>query len=300
MKARYKVSILATAMALVMQSPYSLAAKTASTEPAAAPAETVTLVKGFKDKNHQVAYALGASLGNYMENSLKAQEKLGIKLDNKEMIAGVADALNNKNKLTEEQIGQTLKAYQQKLQSLDQAHRAKEAKENQAKGEAFAANFAKEAGVVKTDSGLLYKIENEGTGAAPVNSDTVSVNYIGKLVDGKQFDSSYERKEPTEFRLDSVIPGWTEGLKHIKKGGKIKLVIPASLAYGENGIPGAIPPNSTLVFDVELVDIKPAVKETATDAKAAPEISTMEVKNPQQAAEEKQASEANKQAPAAK
>lgn len=298
MKARYTVSILATAMALVMQAPFALAAKTTATE-SAAPTETVTLVKGFKDKNHQVAYALGASLGNYMENSLKAQEKLGIKLDNKEMIAGVADALNNKNKLTEEQIGQTLKAYQQKLQSLDQAQRAKEAKENQAKGEAFAANFAKEAGVVKTDSGLLYKIENEGTGAAPVNSDTVSVNYSGKLVDGKQFDSSYERKEPTEFRLDSVIPGWTEGLKHIKKGGKIKLVIPASLAYGENGIPGAIPPNSTLVFDVELVDIKPAVKETATDAKAAPEISTMEVKNPQQAAE-KQASEAAQQAPAAK
>lgn len=296
MKARYKLSILATAMTLMMQAPSTLAAESTATKSA----ETVTLVKGFKDKDHQVAYALGASLGSYMENSLKAQEKLGIKLDKKELLSGVADAINNKNKLTDPQVGQTLKAYQLKIQSLEQAQRAKEAKENQAKGEAFATNFAKETGVVKTASGLLYKIEKEGNGAAPIDSDIVSVNYSGKLVDGKQFDSSYERKEPTEFRLDSVIPGWTEGLKHVKKGGKIKLVIPASLAYGENGIPGAIPPNSTLVFDVELVDIKPAAKNAAVEPKAASAISTMEVKKTQQVAEENKAGDESEKAPAAK
>lgn len=300
MKARYTLSILATALTLVIQAPSAFAAKPTPTTSTAAPAETVHLVKGFKDKNHQVAYALGASIGNYLENSLNAQEKLGIKLENKEVIAGVTDAINKKNKLTDEQVAQTIKAYQLKLQSLEQASRAKEAKANEVKGAAFADKFAKEAGVVKTDSGLLYKIEKEGTGATPVNSDTVSVNYSGKLVDGKQFDSSYERKEPTEFRLDSVIPGWTEGLKHIKKGGKIKLIIPASLAYGENGIPGTIPPNSTLVFDVELVDIKPMVKVESTDSKAAPEVSTMEVKQLKKAAEEKSANEVSKQAPAAK
>ncbi|MEJ1857892.1 FKBP-type peptidyl-prolyl cis-trans isomerase, partial [Escherichia coli] len=89
----------------------------------------------------------------------------------------------------------------------------------------------------------------EGTGDAPKDSDTVVVNYKGTLIDGKEFDNSYTRGEPLSFRLDGVIPGWTEGLKNIKKGGKIKLVIPPDLAYGKTGVPG-IPANSTLVFDV--------------------------------------------------
>ncbi|MBU5562641.1 FKBP-type peptidyl-prolyl cis-trans isomerase, partial [Escherichia sp. S69_ASV_4] len=99
----------------------------------------------------------------------------------------------------------------------------------------------------------------------------VVVNYKGTLIDGKEFDNSYTRGEPLSFRLDGVIPGWTEGLKNIKKGGKIKLVIPPELAYGKAGVPG-IPPNSTLVFDVELLDVKPAPKADAkpeADAKAA-------------------------------
>ncbi|NXC23397.1 FKB1A protein, partial [Corythaeola cristata] len=102
---------------------------------------------------------------------------------------------------------------------------------------------------------LLYQVEKEGTGDAPKDSDTVVVNYKGTLIDGTEFDNSYTRGEPLSFRLDGVIPGWTEGLKHVKKGGKIKLVIPPNLAYGKNGVPG-IPANSTLVFDVELLDIK--------------------------------------------
>jgi FKBP-type peptidyl-prolyl cis-trans isomerases 1 len=93
------------------------------------------------------------------------------------------------------------------------------------------------------------------------------VNYKGTLIDGKEFDNSYTRGEPLSFRLDGVIPGWTEGLKNIKKGGKIKLVIPPALAYGKTGVPG-IPANSTLVFDVELLDIKPAPKADAATPKA--------------------------------
>jgi FKBP-type peptidyl-prolyl cis-trans isomerase FkpA len=94
------------------------------------------------------------------------------------------------------------------------------------------------------------------------------VNYKGTLIDGKEFDNSYTRGEPLSFRLDGVIPGWTEGLKNIKKGGKIKLVIPPDLAYGKTGVPG-IPANSTLVFDVELLDIKPAPKADAKPEAAA-------------------------------
>lgn len=122
---------------------------------------------------------------------------------------------------------------------------------------------------MKTSStGLLYKVEKEGTGAAPKESDTVVVNYKGTLIDGQEFDNSYKRGEPLSFRLDGVIPGWTEGLKNIKKGGKIKLVIPPELAYGKNGVPG-IPANSTLVFDVELLDINPAAKADAAPKAAA-------------------------------
>lgn len=130
-----------------------------------------------------------------------------------------------------------------------------DAKDNADKGTKFRDAFVKEKGVKKTESGLLYQVEKEGTGAAPKDSDTVVVNYKGTLVDGSEFDNSYKRGEPLSFRLDGVIPGWTEGLKHVKKGGKIKLVIPPALAYGEAGVPG-IPANSTLVFEVELLDIK--------------------------------------------
>lgn len=124
---------------------------------------------------------------------------------------------------------------------------------------------------MKTSStGLVYQVVEAGKGEAPKDSDTVVVNYKGTLIDGKEFDNSYTRGEPLSFRLDGVIPGWTEGLKNIKKGGKIKLVIPPELAYGKAGVPGShrILP----VFDVELLDVKPAPKADAkpeADAKAA-------------------------------
>lgn len=120
----------------------------------------------------------------------------------------------------------------------------------------------------KTASGLLYKVENAGTGDAPKDSDTVVVNYKGTLADGTEFDNSYKRGEPLSFRLDGVIPGWTEGLKQIKKGGKITLVIPPELAYGKAGVPG-IPANSTLIFDVELLDVKAAAKADAQEQQPA-------------------------------
>ena len=138
----------------------------------------------------------------------------------------------------------------------------KDAADNEAKGKVYREKFAKEKGVKTSATGLVYKVEKEGTGAAPKDSDTVVVNYKGTLIDGKEFDNSYTRGEPLSFRLDGVIPGWTEGLKNIKKGGKIQLVIPPDPAYGKTGVPG-IPANSTLVFDVELLDIKPAPKADA-------------------------------------
>ncbi|WP_407321886.1 FKBP-type peptidyl-prolyl cis-trans isomerase [Dickeya ananatis] len=259
MKSLFKVTLLTAAMGLALSTGVMAAdaAKTtdaAATAPAAADAAKAATGK-FKSDEEAAAYALGASLGRYMDNSLKEQEKLGIKLDKQQLIQGVQDAFADKSKLSDEEIEKTLQSFEGRVKEAAQAKMQQDAKDNADKGTKFRDAFAKEKGVKKTESGLLYQVEKEGTGAAPKDSDTVVVNYKGTLVDGTEFDNSYKRGEPLSFRLDGVIPGWTEGLKHVKKGGKIKLVIPPALAYGEAGVPG-IPANSTLVFDVELLDIK--------------------------------------------
>lgn len=127
---------------------------------------------------------------------------------------------------------------------------------------AFFAQLKQNPDIQETPSGLRYEILNPGTGPNPKPTDTVRVNYEGKLIDGTVFDSSYKRGQPAEFTLDGVIPGWTEGIQKIAKGGKIRLYIPPDLAYGDQGRPG-IPPGAALIFDVELLDIKPAAPAPA-------------------------------------
>ncbi|WP_411704226.1 FKBP-type peptidyl-prolyl cis-trans isomerase [Edaphovirga cremea] len=270
MKSLFKVTLLATTMALTLNASQAMAADAApATDAAAAPtAAPAATASKFKNDDQQAAYALGASLGRYMENSLKEQEKLGISLDKDQLISGVQDAFANKSKLSDEEIEKTLQGFEARVKASAQAKMEQDAKANAEKGQQFRDTFAKEKGVKKTESGLLYQVEKVGTGEAPKDSDTVVVNYKGTLADGTEFDNSYTRGEPLSFRLDGVIPGWTEGLKHIKKGGKIKLVIPPELAYGKTGVPG-IPANSTLVFDVELLDVKAAPKADANAEKPA-------------------------------
>ncbi|QCB45737.1 FKBP-type peptidyl-prolyl cis-trans isomerase [Hydrogenophaga sp. PAMC20947] len=115
---------------------------------------------------------------------------------------------------------------------------------------------AKEAGAIVTPTGLVYRAMKEGTGASPRAANTVKVHYKGTLPDGKEFDSSYSRGTPIEFPLGGVIPCWTEGVQRMKIGGKAKLTCPSAIAYGERGAGGVIPPNATLVFEVELLGIK--------------------------------------------
>ena len=118
-----------------------------------------------------------------------------------------------------------------------------------------AVNAAKEAGAVATASGLVYLSLRDGTGASPAETDTVKVHYKGTLPDGKEFDSSYKRGQPAEFPLNRVIKCWTEGVQRMKVGGKAKLVCPSAIAYGERGVSGLIPPNATLLFEIELLGI---------------------------------------------
>ena len=124
------------------------------------------------------------------------------------------------------------------------------------RGEKFLKENATKEGVKTTASGLQYKITKEGTGSTPKASNTVVVHYKGTTIDGKEFDSSYKRNEPTEFPLGAVIPGWTEGLQLVKEGGKATLYIPSKLAYGSRGAGGVIGPDETLIFEVELIKIK--------------------------------------------
>ncbi|MBQ0438874.1 FKBP-type peptidyl-prolyl cis-trans isomerase [Providencia rettgeri] len=247
MKSLFKASLLATTLAFTFAAPQVMAA------------EAKAQSSAFKNAEERNAYALGASLGRYMQNSLEEQKTIGINLDNAQLLVGVQDAFNGKSKMTDAEVEETLRQFEGQVKEAADKKMKEESASNEKKGAEYREKYAKEKGVVKTKSGLLYKIEKEGTGAKPKADETVVVHYKGSLIDGTEFDSSYTRNEPLTIPLNSVIKGWTEGLVNLKKGGKMQLVIPADLAYGENGVPG-IPANSTLVFDVELLDIKPAAK----------------------------------------
>jgi FKBP-type peptidyl-prolyl cis-trans isomerase FkpA len=153
-----------------------------------------------------------------------------------------------------------INAYGTKVQELAKARRKAQGEKMAGMNKGFLESAAKEKGAVKTDSGLIFLSLKEGAGTAPGSTDTVKVNYRGTLPDGKEFDSSYKRGQPLEFRLDGVIKCWTEGLKMMKPGGKAKLVCPSSIAYGDTGAGEMILPGATLVFEVELLEVKPGVK----------------------------------------
>jgi FKBP-type peptidyl-prolyl cis-trans isomerase len=182
-------------------------------------------------------------------------------------LKGLNDAAAGKDSPYElEKIGPAMDEFMQKKQT---AYMEKMKAKNDAANTAYFAKLKENKAVVALPSGLHYEIIKQGEGAMPKTSDTVKVHYTGTLLDGAVFDSSVKRGTPAEFQLDQVIPGWTEGLQKLNKGGKIKLHVPPQLAYGEEGRPG-IPPGSTLVFEVDLLDIvnaAPAAAPTAQPAK---------------------------------
>lgn len=198
----------------------------------------------LQDQKERTSYALGVNFGN----NLRTQ---GVEVNYDTLMKGMQDGVANKPKLTETELRETFAS----LRNQITAHMQEKAKENEAEGEKFLAENAKKEGVKTLPSGLQYKILTEGSGASPSTNDEVSVIYTGKLLNGTVFDSTDKHGgQPTKFRVNRVIKGWTEALPMMKKGAQWELYIPAKLAYGERGAP-AIPPNSTLIFDVKLVDI---------------------------------------------
>lgn len=194
----------------------------------------------------KVGYAAGYDMGRNLK-------KIADDMDLAAFQEGVKDAYAGGDaKFSEEQMQSIVQAYMTRKQ--EEAHKKLEEKavENKAAGEAWLAQNATKEGVKTTKSGLQYKVIREGSGASPKASDTVVVNYEGKLIDGKVFDSSYERGEPIAFPLNQVIAGWTEGVQLMKPGAEYEFYVPAELAYGEQGAPD-IEPNSTLIFKVELL-----------------------------------------------
>ena len=133
---------------------------------------------------------------------------------------------------------------------------AQDSSSNLVQGQAFLKENATKPGVHTTSSGLQYKVITEGHGKSPKATDTVLVHYRGTTIDGTEFDSSYKRNEPISFPLNGVIPGWTEGVQLMKEGGKVQLFIPSNLAYGSRGAGGVIAPDSTLIFDIELLKVQ--------------------------------------------
>lgn len=205
----------------------------------------------------KLSYGVGVNIGG----GLKQQGIPGMNLD--AIILGIKDSLDGlESRVPQSELEQVVA----RLQEREQAKMAALAEENATKGADFLKTNGQREGVVTTDSGLQYEVLQTGDGESPSLDSVVKTHYHGTLIDGTVFDSSVDRGQPVEFAVDQVIPGWTEALQLMKVGDKWRLYVPAELGYGEYSPGPSIPPNSTLVFDVELVEIVNIDVEEPTDA----------------------------------
>lgn len=235
-------------------------AGTAAKKPATAAPLTLTTEK------QKQSYAVGADIGNNVAKSLKRND---LDVDPTIMMRGFKDAFTDgKLLLTEDEIKTILTQLQKDTRAKQEAKTKAASDENKAAGEAFlAANKTKE-GVVTLPDGLQYKVLKQGDGSKPTTTDTVECNYRGTLIDGKEFDSSYKRGQTATFGVTQVIKGWTEILQLMPVGSKYQVFLPSELAYGPRAAGADIGPNSTLIFEIELVSIKAPAEPEKPEAAA--------------------------------
>lgn len=197
-----------------------------------------------------VSYAIGVDIGS----NFKRGKMEDVNVD--ALSKGLRDGLDSNVMMDQALLEQVMQNYMQKLQEKRMAEEQAATEENRVKGEAFLAENGKKPGITTTASGLQYEVVTMGTGPKPSATDKVTVHYTGTLIDGTKFDSSVDRGQPATFPVGGVIRGWVEALQLMPVGSKWKLYIPSDLAYGPSGGPGgSIPGNSTLIFDVELLEI---------------------------------------------
>lgn len=205
----------------------------------------------------KISYILGADVGSQFKNE-------DIIIDEQALLAGINDAASDKPpRMNQEEVGEVWQAFQEEQLARREAELQAQSEANLQEGQAFLAENATKEGVVTLESGLQYRVLNEGEGKSPGAEDTVQVHYRGTLVNGTEFDSSFKRGVPAEFGVNHVIPGWIEALQLMKEGAKWELYIPSDLAYGPRGT-GSIGPNQTLLFEVEL--LKVGAEETGESA----------------------------------
>jgi FKBP-type peptidyl-prolyl cis-trans isomerase FklB len=219
----------------------------------------------LKNDTDKLSYTIGNDMGSKFKQQNIAVNPVAFE-------QGLNDALNGKEPaLTLDQQKAVMENFQKTMMTKMQSEMKVQGEKNAKEGKAFLAKNAKEKGVKTTKSGLQYKVIEEGKGPKPSATDTVTVNYEGTLLDGTVFDSSYQRGKPVSFPLNGVIPGWTEALQLMPVGSTYMIYIPSNLAYGEQGAPGAIGPNQTLTFKIQLISTE---KATAGDKSAAKSVIT--------------------------